>query len=554
MADDVDNDAVTAAVVTLEWEPPDPGPWELDASHQSEPASATQQEVFPPQFKAGFRHAFALYGLPLSHMEIRYVNGWSYMSAFVHGAPRKSSGKPPPAIVIKLLSRVPPSARKRAKVAADAIERDVAMSEIERWGRMRAGWIERNLEFQDVDLASCTDSELADQVRLTAARFGEGARIHFELISQVIPVGAYLARTAEWNIDQELASKAAFHGVRSSAEGQQRLAAIATAIGDASVHDLDQVRAHSPEAAAAVDDYLRHHGSWIMSDDIQSETLAEMPGLVLQTIERHRAGLAGEQDGIDAAVAACRQAVPDAERSEFDTLLDRAQAAYAALDDNSGLLASWSGGLARRTHVEAARRLVERGALGSPAEIWALVPGEIAGLLTGASTPSREQIAERMVLRAAQAAAVPPAHLGSPPSPEPDPGLFPAAVGQHVRHFGAFLAAKFGGGPQQAFGVGVEPATGRAVVAASPADAIERVEPGDVLVTTYTTPAYNVIMSVLGGVVTVAGGPNSHTAIVARELGIPAVIGVSDALERISDGSMITVDPIAATVVEVADG
>ena len=176
------------------------------------------------------------------------------------------------------------------------------------------------------------------------------------------------------------------------------------------------------------------------------------------------------------------------------------------------------------------------------------------GLLTGASTPSREQIAERMVVRAAQAAAVPPAHLGSPPSPEPDPGLFPAAVGQHVRHFGAFLAAKFGGGPQQAFGVGVEPATGRAVVAASPADAIERVEPGDVLVTTYTTPAYNVIMSVLGGVVTVAGGPNSHTAIVARERGIPAVIGVSDALERFSDGSMITVDPIAATVVEVADG
>ena len=286
-----------ASAIALTWEPPDPGQWEFDGAHQAEPASAALQEVFPLAFKAGFTQAFALYGLPLSHMELRYVNGWAYMSPFVHGAPRKGSGKPPPAIMLKLLTRLPPSARRRIKVAAAAIENDVAMSEIDRWDELRPRWIERNLEFQDVDLSACSDAELADQVWFTNAHFLEGVTLHFALISQVIPVGEYLVRTAEWGIDPKLAGKAAFHGVRSSAEGRRRLAAVADPLGEAIVHDLDHVRLHSETAAKALDDYLRHHGSWILSDDIQSETLAEMPDVVLRTIERNRGWVARRATG-----------------------------------------------------------------------------------------------------------------------------------------------------------------------------------------------------------------------------------------------------------------
>ncbi len=376
-----------ASTIALTWDPPDPGQWEFDEAHQAEPASATLQEVFPPAFKAGFTQAFGLYGLPLSHMELRFVNGWAYMSPFVHGAPRKGSAKPPPAIVLKLLTRLPPSARRRIKVAAAAIENDVAMSEIERWGELRPRWIERNREFQDVDLSACSDAELADQVRFTNAHFLEGVTLHFALISQVIPLGEYLVRTAEWGIDPKLAGKAAFHGVRSSAEGRWRLAAIADALGEAIVHDLDHVRLHSDTAADALDDYLRHHGSWVLSDDIQSETLAEMPDVVFRTIERHRGGVADEQAAIAAAVDACRAAVPADQRPEFDALLARAQRAYAALDDNSGLLASWPGGLVRRTQIEAAHRLTARGVLTDRDDIFVLRPREIAALLTGTGGP-----------------------------------------------------------------------------------------------------------------------------------------------------------------------
>jgi pyruvate,water dikinase len=97
-------------------------------------------------------------------------------------------------------------------------------------------------------------------------------------------------------------------------------------------------------------------------------------------------------------------------------------------------------------------------------------------------------------------------------------------------------------------GIGTSAARGRAVVAFEPEDAIDRIEPGDILVTTTTTPAFGAVLPLLAGVVTTSGGALSHAAIVARELGIPAVVGLSNALARIADGVMIEIDPVAAEV------
>ena len=57
------------------------------------------------------------------------------------------------------------------------------------------------------------------------------------------------------------------------------------------------------------------------------------------------------------------------------------------------------------------------------------------------------------------------------------------------------------------------------------ADAVTRIEPGDILVCPYTAAAHNAIFPMLAGVVTQFGGPLGHTAVLAREFGIPAVVG-----------------------------
>jgi phosphoenolpyruvate synthase/pyruvate phosphate dikinase len=91
---------------------------------------------------------------------------------------------------------------------------------------------------------------------------------------------------------------------------------------------------------------------------------------------------------------------------------------------------------------------------------------------------------------------------------------------------------------------------GRARLILGPAD-FEKLAKGDVLVAQLTSPTYNVVLPLLGAVVTDHGGVLSHPAIVAREFGIPAVVGTGDATVRIPDGAIVLVDGDRGTVTVV---
>ena len=69
---------------------------------------------------------------------------------------------------------------------------------------------------------------------------------------------------------------------------------------------------------------------------------------------------------------------------------------------------------------------------------------------------------------------------------------------------------------------------------------------------TSTTEAFNILLPLLGGIVTDSGGLLSHSAIVARECGIPGVVGTREATERIPDGARVRVDGDAGEVTVLA--
>jgi pyruvate,water dikinase len=77
----------------------------------------------------------------------------------------------------------------------------------------------------------------------------------------------------------------------------------------------------------------------------------------------------------------------------------------------------------------------------------------------------------------------------------------------------------------------------------------DEMRPGDVLVAGTTTPAWTPLFAMACAVVTDIGGPLSHGSIVAREYGIPAVMGTGIATKRIRSGQMVTVDGNAGTVI-----
>ncbi len=83
---------------------------------------------------------------------------------------------------------------------------------------------------------------------------------------------------------------------------------------------------------------------------------------------------------------------------------------------------------------------------------------------------------------------------------------------------------------------------------------LARVEPGDVLVTDMTDPDWEPVMKRASAIVTNRGGRTCHAAIIARELGVPAVVGCGDATQRIADGAMVTVSCAEGDAGYVYDG
>jgi pyruvate,water dikinase len=76
----------------------------------------------------------------------------------------------------------------------------------------------------------------------------------------------------------------------------------------------------------------------------------------------------------------------------------------------------------------------------------------------------------------------------------------------------------------------------------------KRLQRGDILVCVMSTPAWTPLFAIVGGIISETGGPLSHPAITAREYGIPAVVALKGATERIRDGQIVTVDGGAGIV------
>jgi len=82
-------------------------------------------------------------------------------------------------------------------------------------------------------------------------------------------------------------------------------------------------------------------------------------------------------------------------------------------------------------------------------------------------------------------------------------------------------------------------------------DDFEKVQPGDVLVAPITSSPWEVLFPHAGALVTEGGGLLSHPAIVAREYGLPAVVGCEGAMGRFYDGQLVRVDGVAGTVTPI---
>ncbi len=358
---------------------------------------------------------------------------------------------------------------------------------------------------------------------------------------------------------------------------------------------IDALHSSDPAIAQALDAYLDEYGLRLVTGfDVCELSLSELPHMLLKSIEaqiERRAGqlftcqeqqaVAGkvqtpnDTDNVEQAARGLRDRVPVHARAEYDRLLEEASFCYGFEDEHVGIAFLWPAGLMRRALLVAGERLASRGIIQHAEHLLDATPDEVALLLDGRNgPPAGEELASRATTRHQLDLEEMPLQLGEAETPPPA-GLLPAACTRAMQATLFFMAhSNFAsskqpvrtpvgapleeaqGRPTQTTekraslhgqGVSLGRYEGRACIVLAPAD-FEKIEAGDVLVTHTTSPAYNVLLPLLGAIVTDCGGVLCHAAIVAREFGIPGVVGTGDATSRIADGMRIIVNGERGTV------
>lgn len=547
----------------IRWEAPGPGPWETESLHYPRPFPRFGRERFREGYLRGLSEGTARYGLLLSHFEIGFVNDFWYQQPAAFGAPKGAKG-PPPAPILWLLTRLHPAMRARIKTCARAFDGRLWREDLARWDstdKPRA--TARHLELLAVEPATLDDGALLSHLGECEEHLGNMIRLHHQYtLASLVPAGDLLAQTAAWTgcTPGEILWLLRGSSEVSLGVSAAELAELAGAIGrdpgaksllDGSDGDaiLKALRARGGEVGAAATrlcDLVWHRAVGFTLGD---KSTGEMPDLLVGAI---RAAVAGSHrarpEDAKARVKALRDRVPSEHRSRFDELLEEARVVNRLRDERGLYADSWAIGIARRGVLELGRRLVSSKALHQADHAVDLTLDEARALLGGGRGPSADHIAKRVLWRTTRSVADAPRFLGGEPAGPPDAGLLPTAARRATLALDAVITNLYKEAETTSTkavirGLSVNDGeyegTARVIENESQFD---RLKQGDVLVTRSTASSFNVVLPLLGAVVTDRGGQLCHAAVVAREYGIPGVVGTREATTLIPDGARVRVD------------
>jgi len=535
--------------IDLPFEPPGPGTWELDTVHFPRPATRYWAEMHPEPFQRGVAEFSRYYGMLLGGMQMAYVNSFAYR------------------VVIPVSDEEVPERFQRAE---EVFEKKLWREQLREWDETaKPAAVKTHRELQSVDPDSLSDAEL--RAYLTRCRDH-----HIQMIYQhmrftgaaMICVGDLLAHLTDWTMvppSEVLAMTRGSAPVSAGASGE--LDRLITAFSeDAAAREilesegdpgqvLDKLRSLGNQVSQALSGYLDLVGYRLLDGfDISGRYALELPDALLRAIRTSVQQTKVAADDVDERISAIREQVPEEHRAQFDELLGEARLMYRIRDERGVFSDIWASGIARRAVLAVGRRLARTGAVHDPEHAIDAGFDEMISLLSGSGGPSADELAARHQFRTTHSAKDAPPVLGPPAPPPPDPSGLPPGEARLMRATMVALGELFGSSqaPQEekllrglAASGGVYEGPARRV--SGPAE-FDRIVQGDVLVTESTTEAFNILLPLLGAIVTDSGGLLSHSAIVAREYGIPGVVGTREATDRIPDGATVRVDGDAGEV------
>lgn len=273
-----------------------------------------------------------------------------------------------------------------------------------------------------------------------------------------------------------------------------------------------------------------------------------------RSLERPTEEILSERDRITGEYRALLS--PD-DQASFDELVGLARKVFVYIEEHVLYIEHWMWATFWDKSKELSRSLTEMGALDEPEDMFFLRRYEVAEMLYDTvaawSVGSRARgadywrpvITERRRIHEALEEAAPPPALGPPPDEVNEP--FTVMLwGITTEMVGEWLAQQDAG--DDTGGRRLKGTAGAPGVVEGPArvitrvDQLDQVQEGEVLVCPATSPSWSPIFSKLAATVSDVGGIMSHTAIVCREYGLPAVVGTGNAVATIRSGQRLRVD------------
>lgn len=538
---------------SLTFEPPGPGTWIRESNHLPRPLSRYFQSFYPDEFERGFNEGAKRYGFPLD-LKAGLVHGYWYMGR------RRVPGLDGEA------DTVSDELQHRAEQAAETFDTKRWRADLQRWDEeWRPDLEAKNRSLLSVDPTALEDVELAEHLDECLGAARDAGYYHHRLtLPDFIPRGDFVAfavehtgrpagdivrvftGTSPGSVDVVTDLQALSRAIEESPQARERLDA---------AHDppgiIDDFRSRDDVVGELMREWLSVAGHRLVTGyDVADVTGIEQPETLVSTL---RAAIDGDLSvsvdvDVDLELAELRAAVPANQRSAFDERFEEARRLNRSRDERS-LMDNWTLGITRRGLLVAGRRFMERGQLRDSEHVVDLTHDELTTALRGGPMPGAAEVAIHARHRTTANPLEAPTTLGPEPSGPPSPDLLPDPLARTMIAWNTLMS---GGGPdleadvaktQDVQGYAASPGLveGRARVVTGPSE-FGDIEAGDILVAEATSSAFNVILPLLGAIVTDHGGALSHPAIVAREFGIPSVVGCQNATTRISDGDRVVVD------------
>ena len=525
--------------------------WEHDRLHFPYPVTPLDNDFIERLYHSAFNGAAASYDLPISAHTWR-INTYHYLSM----APL-----PLPPEELEALGK-----RAEQKIGAATARLE------EFWEQEWLPEVKRHLAYwREYDLAAASLPALLEHLEESVARFERVWLIHFQAAMPFLmgpslfeelyrdlfggkALDAYRllqgfdnksleTDRAIWALSRRALAQPAIKAVFEQRPADQVVAALS---------ELPEGRDFLVALDACLDEYGRRTSqngvlstpSWLEDPTTVITNIKDYLGQPERDALAEMAALAEERERAVAEARERLRSYPAAVRQHFEELLRAAQYGSALSETHAYWIDYAASYEVRQVLVEFGRRFAAAGVLERSSDVFLLTLDELRE--TAEALPSldrRALVAERQAEIDHFAQVEPIPALGTPPpGPPGDP------IGRAVMRF-------FGGPPPASASpdeIRGNPGSagqvrGTARVILSLADA-GRLQPGEILVTTSTQPAWTPLFATAAAVVTDSGGVLSHCAVVAREYRIPAVVGTGRATSTIRDGQTIEVDGSAGVI------